>query len=59
MISEKLYNLTQDQWKDVMRVLSGLSPEEVFEAGFNFNFLKVFKLGNALKIGKLIKKAIE
>ena len=57
LISEKLYgDLTQNQWRDIMQILSGLSPEEVFEVGFNFNFLKVFKFGKILKIGKLIKE---
>lgn len=60
LISEKLYgNLTQNQWRDIMRILSGLSPEEVFEVGFSFNFLKILKFGRMLKIGKLIKEVIE
>lgn len=57
MISEKLYdNLTQDQWEDIMKILSSMSPEEMFEVGFNFNFSKAVKLGGILKIGNLIKK---
>ena len=60
MIAEKLYgNLTQNQWKDIMRILSDLSPEELFEAGFNFNFLKILKFGNTLKIHQLIKEINE
>ncbi|OGY97426.1 MAG: hypothetical protein A2128_00120 [Candidatus Liptonbacteria bacterium GWC1_60_9] len=60
LISEKLYvNLAQNQWKDIMQILSDLSPGELFEVGFNFNFLKVLKFAKVLKIGKLIKEVIE
>lgn len=59
MISEKLYgNLNKSQWKDIMQILSALSPQELFDAGFNFNFLKIIKIGNVLEIGKLIKEVI-
>lgn len=60
LISEKLYgDLIKSQWKDIMQILSALSPQELFNAGFNFDFLKVIKLGKVLKIGKLMKEIIK
>lgn len=60
LISEKLYgDLTENQWKDIMQILAGLSPEEAFAVGFNFDFTKAFKFGEVLKIGKLIKETIQ
>lgn len=60
MVSEKLYgNLTKSQWQDIMRILSALSPEKLFDVGFNFDFIKAIKFSKILKIGKLIKEIIQ
>ncbi len=54
LIAEKLYgDLTESQWKYIMQVLFGLSADEVFELGFNYEFLKVLKFRNVLSALKI------
>jgi geranylgeranyl reductase family protein len=60
LISRTLYDadLSQKQWELIMKIISALTPEQIFKAGFNYDFVKVIGFNTIIKMGKLIKDSI-
>jgi len=54
-IAQKMYGgLNDGQWKEIIDLLASLSPREVFEIGFHYDYSKAIQLGSLTKLVKML-----
>jgi len=58
-IAKKLYDdMGDEQWKRIVDFLAALTPAELFEIGFHYDYSKVIKLGSLMKLGKMLESIV-